>query len=118
MFSDTNAGEDPPKTPGPRAGEINPGTLAARAPIALSDEQRRHARFLRFEKKWDWVVLADAFGCSVQEIQHALATIRTPSTSPKRATLNVSLAAYARIQELRQPGEAVWETVNRVLGIE
>jgi hypothetical protein len=62
--------------------------------------------------------LAEFCGCTAQEIQHALATLRTPSADPKRGTLNVSPAARARVEELKLPGEAIWQTVNRILDIE
>ncbi len=107
-----------PTTPGPNAGGINPATLEARAPLALSEDQRRLARDLRVDLNWSFEQIADTLGCSVAEVQHALATLRTPSENPQRGTLNVSLAALAYFRSQQLPGEAMWETVNRLTGIE
>lgn len=104
--------------PGRRAGDINPETVHHRGPMPLTKPQRERARFLRFELDLDWSEISADLGRSEQDIRHSLANARTvPSHPRKRVTENVSLAAHERLRALQLPGEAMWKTINRVLGI-
>lgn len=105
------------KEPGKDAGQISVQTIKLRGPMPLTAAQRRRARFLRFEVGWDWPDIAADVGRSQQEVRHSLANARTLSPDPKRATVNVGPAAIERLRVLQRPGEAMWETMNRLLGI-
>jgi hypothetical protein len=61
--------------------------------------------------------IARIMGVSLLQVSHACAGMRTPRDDPPRGTLNVSPAAHAFVRARRRPGEPVWETVNRLLGI-
>ncbi len=106
-----------PRTPGAYAGQISPQTIILRGPLPLNEEQRRWARFLRFDVGLDWPDIAAAIGRSEQDVRHALANARTRRGAPRRGTLNVSLAAIERFRSLQLPNEAMWQTVNRVMGV-
>jgi hypothetical protein len=47
----------------------------------------------------------------------SLANIRTQRRDPPRVSLNVSVAAAEWFKEFQLPKEAMWRTVNRLLGI-
>ena len=85
--------------------------------MPLRADQRRQAKSLR-ERGFEWADVAAAIGRTEGDIRHALANARTPSPNPKRATLNVSLESYeAFLTKYRVPGEKVWETFNRLMGV-
>ena len=107
----------PPKRPGKNAGDVSARTLDRRGPMPLTAEQRRRARFLRFDVHWDWPLIVLDLGRSERDIRHSLASCRTPRTNPKRGTINVGLAALAELRARQLKGEAMWETVNRLLGL-
>lgn len=106
-----------PKTPGPNCGLTSPRTLSARGPVPLSADQRRRARFLRFEAASDWPDIAADLGRTERDVRHSLANARSRRTNPPRGTVNVGPAAIERLRSLQQPGEPMWVTVNRLLGI-
>lgn len=110
-------GSDLPTTPGPNAGSMNDRTRAIRAPLSLTEEERDYARFRLVELEWTHLAIAEAMGRPVEDIKLALANIRTRRKKRSRETLNISPAAAARFRAAQQTGEAMWETVNRVLGI-
>jgi len=105
------------KRPAPDAGLISPRTVAARGPIPLTADQRRHAKFLRFEVGLDFPAVAAAIGRSEAEVRHSLANARTRRSVEKRVTANISPAAAAHLRRIALPGEPVWQTINRVFGI-
>ena len=106
-----------PKIPGPHAGDMNPLTGILRGPMPLTADQRKRAKSLRFNQKWDWPDIAADLKRSQQDIQHSLANARTPRTNPARGTANISLAALDKIKAQQLPDEAMWETVNRLMGV-
>lgn len=106
------------KRPGRAAGKINPKTVHSRGSSPLTKPQRDRARFLRFDLHWDWPEISANLGRSERDIRHSLANARTvPSQPRKRVTENVSVAAHERLRTLQLPNEAMWQTVNRILGI-
>lgn len=105
------------KRPTKDAGLISPRTIIARGPMPLTAEQRRWAKFLRFEAHWDFPDVAIAVGRSEADVRHALANARTRRKTEPRVTVNVSPAAGAVFRAAALPDEPMWETVNRVLGI-
>ena len=106
------------KRPGQNAGKISERTVALRGPTALTEDQRNRARFLRFERGWDWPEIAADLGVTEQEVWYALATARTSRpTPPPRFTTNISPAAHEKLKQLQVPGEPMWKTVNRLVGI-
>jgi hypothetical protein len=98
------------------AGEISPATLRLRAPLFLSYEQRNAAKMWRQVGLEIWEI-AEEMGVSETDVALALANIRTHRPQHPRRTLNVSVAAWAKFNAMRLPGEAMWQTVNRVLGL-
>lgn len=105
------------KYPGKDAGQTSPRTIELRGPMPLTADQRRRARFLRFDMGMDYPDIAAAIGRSEPDVRHALANARTALQDPKRGTVNVSPAAIERLRLLQLPDEPMWQTVNRVLGI-
>lgn len=95
---------------------MNPLTSLLRGPMPLTAAERKIAKRLRLTGM-GWPMIASAIGRSEDDVRHGLATIRTRHTIPARGTLNVSTEAKAQIESLQLPKEAVWETVNRLLGI-
>lgn len=61
--------------------------------------------------------IAAALGVPILVVSQAAATLRTSRSDPPRATLNVSLAARDYFKARQFPSEAMWQTVNRELGI-
>ena len=84
--------------------------------MPLTADQRRRAKAMRL-KDFDFAVIAALLSRTEADVRHGLATVRTPRDDPPRVTLNISPAAKQRLDTLRHPGEAMWETINRVVGI-
>jgi hypothetical protein len=101
--------------PGPHAGDISPVTRALRPRVALSDEQCAQVRRNRRSGKAIGEIAAD-FGCSIEDVRVALATMRTRNRARSRATLNVTLAAWEFVASEANGGEVLWATVDRLLG--
>ena len=87
-----------------------------RGPVPLTADQRRRAKSMRL-KNIEFAAIAAILSRSEADVRHSLATVRTRREDPPRLTINVSPAAKDRFDKLRHPGEAMWETVNRVVGI-
>jgi hypothetical protein len=85
--------------------------------MPLTAEERARARFLRFEAHHGWPDIAVAIGRSEEDIRHSLANARTRSPNPKRGTANLSPAALDHLKGQMLPGEALWQTVNRIFGL-
>jgi hypothetical protein len=90
--------------------------MALRAPLALTKDQRMQAKRWRKTGLEIWEV-AEEMGLPEDAVALALANIRTKRSAPPRISLNVSVAAADKIKAMQLPGEAIWRTVNRVLGI-
>jgi hypothetical protein len=95
---------------------MSPYTDLLRGPMPLNAAQRKEARRLR-EAGLDWPEIAAAIERSVEDVQHSLATIRTRHREPSRGTINASPMAHAYLKGRQLPGEAMWETVNRLLNL-
>jgi hypothetical protein len=61
--------------------------------------------------------IAAALGVPILSVVHGVEGMKSRHENPPRACLNVSLAARDWFQSRQFPGEAMWQTVNRVLGI-
>jgi len=59
--------------------------------------------------------IAAALGLTEHQVREALSTVRLPLKSKSRSTLNVSVEAADFFKSKSLPGEAIWETVNRVI---
>jgi hypothetical protein len=105
------------KRPGKNAGEMSSKTELLRGPLPLTKDQRAMARFLRFEVGKDWPDVASAVGRTIEEVRHALANARTAHNQRKRVTLNVSPALGELVESYQLPGEAMWQTMNRLFGV-
>lgn len=101
--------------PGPHAGDISPRTAMLRPRIALSEEQCIDARRLR-RKGISISDVATKLDADVEHVRLALAAMRTRRQAPTRATLNVTLTAQNIVRAEQYEGEAVWQTVDRLLG--
>jgi len=108
---------DWPLRPGPQAGAINPRTLTIRPRHSLNDEERTIARYFLVECGWDFVRIAAWLRKPEIDVRLALMTVRLRHPEPKRKALNVSLGAHAHVASARLPGEATWQTINRLLGL-
>ena len=98
--------------PGPHAGEISPVTEALRPPVSLPPAQCDAARRLR-RSGLEVGKIAQALGATVDEVEDALATMRTPNPEATRGNLNVTTDAREFV--LREAdGEAVWSVVDRL----
>jgi len=98
--------------PGPHAGDISPMTEALRPPVHLLPAQCDAARRLR-RSGLEMEEIAQALGATVEEVEEALATMRTPNPDATRGNLNVTIAAHEFV--LREADdEAVWSTVDRL----
>lgn len=105
------------KTVPANAGTISRTTVALRQPLALTPEERLHAKRLRKTGLEIWQV-ARKMGLIEEDVALALANIRTKRPNPPRISLNVSVAAAEKVKAMQLPGEAIWQTVNRLLGID
>lgn len=83
---------------------------------ALTSTQRDKARKLR-RAGAGVQQIADLLEVPLLSVSYALAGLRTPRDDPPRATLNVSMAALDHVRARQLPGEAIWETMNRLFGI-
>lgn len=101
--------------PSPRAGDINPVTKLIRPHHGVTDEQRQTARYMLVSRGMTFEEIAAALDLFEWQIREALSTVRLPKKSRSRASLNVSLEAAEFVQRQRLPGEAVWETMNRLI---
>jgi hypothetical protein len=108
--------KSPSNKVGPYAGATSKQTLVLRDQPSLTRSQIDTARRLR-RKNIPLEDIARIMGVSLLQVSHACAGMRTPRDDPPRGTLNVSMAAHAHVMAQKRPGEPIWETVNRLLGI-
>ena len=99
--------------PGPHAGDISPVTEALRPPVRLPPAQRDIARRLR-RHGWQVEDITQVIGATVDEVEEALATMRTPNPEATRANLNVTTAAREFVFREANEDEAVWSVVDRL----
>ena len=99
--------------PGPHAGDISPLTEALRPPVRMPPAQCKAARRLR---RCDWKAedIAVEFNAPINEVDKALATLRTPNPGATRANLNVTTAAHEFVVREGDAGESVWSVVDRM----
>lgn len=100
--------------PGPYAGDMSPVTEALRPRISLDAKQAATARRLRRDR-WTIGQIAEHLEADQEEVRHALATLRTKKMDPHRRTLNVTVEAAEFVSGQAEPGEAVWQTMDRLL---
>ena len=100
--------------PSPHAGDINPATKLIRPRHGVTEEQRQSARLMRIDGM-TFAAIAAALGLLEWQVREALSTMRLPAKSKSRASLNVSLEAAEFFKSRSLPGEAIWETVNRLI---
>jgi hypothetical protein len=100
----------------PPGGDFGPSpqTQQLRPNSNLDDHQANEARRLRRDGR-DIPDIAEEFGVAIEEIELALAPMRTPLHFHRRRTVNVGLEAYREILNERRPGEAIWQTIDRLL---
>ena len=94
--------------------DASPRTVALRPDCALDDKQMAEARRMRRQGHAEQTI-ADHFHVSSEDVQIALAGLRTRVPHHRRRTLNVGLAAYRAVQAEQLPHEATWQTVDRLL---
>ncbi len=100
--------------PGPHAGDISPYTEALRPAVRLTPQECRRARRLRRGGR-GIPEIAARLAVSEDDVQLALATIRTPKKAATRGTLNVTLEAHEFVAGEARDHEPCWETVDRLL---
>lgn len=100
----------------PPGGQFGPSPLTQmlRPDCGMDESQVTEARRLRKE---GFAVedIAEQLGFAIEEIQIAIAPIRTPISHHTRRTVNVGVAAYNAIMMEKRQGEAVWQTMDRLL---
>jgi len=101
--------------PAPHAGDINPATKMIRPHHGVTDEQRQIARRMLVHDRMTFAAIAAVLGLLEWQVREALSTVRLPGKSKSRASLNVSLEAAEFVRRQSLPGEAVWETMNRLI---
>jgi hypothetical protein len=101
--------------PDPHAGNISPLTEMLRPPIGLTPEQCLTARGMR-RRGYEVPDITALLGATEQQVQQALATMRTRHIHVSRRTLNVTVEAHRFVKDEAVGGEPCWETVDRLLG--
>ena len=100
--------------PAPHAGEISPLTEALRPHIRLPPKKCARARALR-RRGVDIPLIAARLAAPLTQINLALAVLRTTNPAPSRATLNGTVEARDFVKREAEPGEACWQTLDRLL---
>jgi predicted transcriptional regulator len=101
--------------PGPNAGNISQLTEILRPPIDLIPDQCLAARRMR-RRRHEVSDIARRLGATEQQVQQALATMRTRQIQVSRRSLNVTVEAHQFVGNEAFNGEPCWETVDRLLG--
>lgn len=104
------------KHPSADCGKISSKTVRLRPKICLTEYERKLAKRLR-EDGSNFDEIASRLKRDVNDVEKCLSTIRTKRVAPSRYTANISEAAHQKLESMKMPNEAVWETVNRLLGI-
>lgn len=100
----------------PPGGQFGPSprTQMLRPDCGMDEWQVGEARRLRKEGV-EIQDIAEQLGVAIEEVQVAIAPMRTPVPHHTRRTVNVGVAAYRAIMAEKQQGEAVWQTMDRLL---
>jgi len=101
--------------PSPHAGDINPATKMIRPHHGVSEDQRQSARTMRVRDNLSFREISEKLGITENQVREALSTMRLPLKAKSRSTLNVSVEAAEFFKSKSLPGEAIWETVNRLI---
>lgn len=101
--------------PGPHAGDMSPLTEALRPSIPLAPTECEKARRLRRAGK-EIPEIAARLAAPEADVRQALATMRTRRPFATRGSLNVTVAAHEFVASEAEDGEALWETMDRLLG--
>ncbi|WP_424138201.1 hypothetical protein [Roseomonas chloroacetimidivorans] len=101
--------------PGFHAGDISPRTKRLRPDIGLSEELVIAIRRER-KKGQDPDQIARTLTLPLEVVEKALLAMRTPQPGRSRGTLNITREAHAFITRERRPGEAYWQTFDRIVG--
>ncbi len=99
--------------PGGKFGP-SPQTQMLRPNVKLSDIEIAAARKRRKENA-SIEDIAEELGFAIEEIELALASMRTPTVNPTRRTINVGINAYNAIISEKGNGEALWQTMDKLL---
>lgn len=97
------------------AGEISPTTKALRPSLGVDAKTCSRVRQYRRGRKLSDAVIATRVGVPVQTVREILAAMRTKNVKRSRATINATLAAGQFFNSEARPGEALWQTVDRVI---
>lgn len=102
--------------PEAQSGMISPETVKKRPKVRLTPHEKATAKSLRDNGK-NFSEIAHLLNRNLVDVEIALSTIRTKRVDPPRYTANISQAAHVKIREMSFPNEAVWQTVNRLFGL-
>lgn len=100
--------------PAPDCGHMSSRTAALRPGLDLTEEQVTEARRMRRDGDHPREI-AFRMGLAVEDVERALLAMRTPKADRSRASLNVTMAAREFVSNERRVGEAVHQTVDRLL---
>ena len=101
--------------PGHYAGDMSRRTVALRPDIGLSQEVVEAIRRLR-KRGIEPAAIAEEMALPQSVVDKALLAMRTPKPDRSRRTLNCTLETAALVHRERREGEAVWETMDRLVG--
>jgi len=104
------------KHPSADCGKVSSKTIRLRPQNHLTEFERKYAKRLR-EEGIDFDEIASRLKRDVHDVEKSLATLRTKRVAPSRYTANISEAAHQKLEAMKMPDEAVWETMNRLLGV-
>lgn len=99
--------------PGGKFGP-SPQTQILRPDVKLSDIEISVARKRR-KQGASIEDIAEELGFAIEEIELALASMRTPTDNPTRRTINVGINAYNAIISEKGNGEPLWQTMDKLL---
>ena len=95
------------------AYEANPNTKKLRPKIGMSQQQIEDARNARRQGS-EPADIAKQMGQPIEQINLALANLRTGVANPDRKTLNVSPELHAHVMANRKQGESIKQTMDRL----
>lgn len=96
------------------AGEMAARTQALRPALGLTAEEVAQVRHLR-KQGLHPAQIATSTGLALDLIERACLAMRMPHPNRGRGTLNVTVEAHRLVHRERLPGEAVWETFDRLM---
>lgn len=105
----------PGTPPGRNAGDIGDRTRALRPACRLTTKEIERAR--RMRRSGETIdVIARSLGHAIDDIELALAAMRTKKPNRSRATINSTIAAREFIANEADGAEPHWATLDRLLG--